>query len=167
MRALGRIVRVGLLVAVVGVGLVLLGRLVVNVAGGEPVLTGLNEATERGGCPGTPNCVSSFATTEDHAIDPIACDADGATATAAFADAIEEVGDVERTGDRSWIVYSRLLRFPDDVRIQPSTRGIEVYSASRLGAGDLGVNRRRVEQVREQLAQHPRCGAPEGTTSGG
>lgn len=157
---LGRIVRIGLLVAAVAVGLVLLGRLVVSVAGGEPVLTGLNQNAERGGCPGTPNCVSSVATTEDHEIEPIACDADGATAVAAFADAIEEVGDVERTGDQSWIVYSRLLRFPDDVRIQPSARGIEVYSASRLGAGDLGVNRRRVEQLRELLGEDPRCGAP-------
>ena len=72
----------------------------VGVAGGEPVLTGLNQSAERGGCPGTPNCVSTFATTEEHAIEPIACDADGPSAVAAFADAIEEVGDVERTGEQ-------------------------------------------------------------------
>lgn len=160
---LGRVVRIGLMVAALAVGLVLLGRLVISVAGGgEPVLTGLNPSAERGGCPGTPNCVSSYATTEDHAIEPIACDADGATAVAAFADAIETLGNVERTGERSWIVYSDLMRFPDDVRIEPSPRGLEVYSASRLGAGDLGVNRNRVERLRELLAEDPRCGATSG-----
>jgi uncharacterized protein (DUF1499 family) len=163
---LGRVVRTALVAAAVAVGLVLVGRVLVGVAGGSTVLTGLNEDAERGGCPGTPNCVSSFATTEDHAIDPIACVADGATAVVAFADAIEEVGDVQRTGDRSWVVFSRLLRFPDDVNIRPSQRGIEVYSASRLGSGDLGVNRRRIERVRDLVAEDPRCGAAGDATGG-
>ncbi len=50
---------------------------------------------------------------------------------------------------------SRLLRFVDDVEFLLGERGIEVRSASRLGHSDFGVNRERVEQLRQRLAQQP------------
>lgn len=156
-RLVGRIVRIALGVALVLAAILFLGRLVVGVVGGEPGMLGLNPGAERGGCPGTPNCVSSYAQTPEHAIDPIACEADTDTAVAAFADAIDTLRSVERLGDTHWVVYSRLFRFPDDVRISVSERGIEVFSASRLGAGDMGVNRRRIEKLREVLADDERC----------
>lgn len=157
MRLVGRIVRIALGVALVLAAVFFLGRLIVGLVGGEPGMLGLNPQAERGGCPGTPNCVSSYAETPEHAIDPIACEADTDTAIAAFADAIDTLPDVERLGDTHWVVYSRIFRFPDDVRIQVSERGIEVFSASRLGAGDMGVNRNRVERMRELLAEDERC----------
>lgn len=49
---------------------------------------------------------------------------------------------------------SRLLRFVDDVEFLLGPQAIEVRSASRVGHSDLGVNRARVEQLREQL-RHP------------
>ncbi len=157
MRLVGRIVRIALGVALVLAAVFFLGRLIVGVVGGEPGMLGLNPQAERGGCPGTPNCVSTYAETPEHAIDPIACEADTDTAIAAFADAIDTLPDVERLGDTHWVVYSRIFRFPDDVRIQVSERGIEVFSASRLGSGDMGVNRNRVEHLRELLAEDERC----------
>lgn len=48
---------------------------------------------------------------------------------------------------------SRLLRFVDDVEFLLGPQAIEVRSASRLGHSDLGVNRARLEQLREQLSQ--------------
>lgn len=157
MNLLGRIVRVGLVVALVLAAAFFIGRFVVSLVGAQPGMLGLNPNAERGGCPGTPNCVSSYAETPEHEIDPIACEASTETAIAAFADAIETLPDIERLGDTHWVVYSRIFRFPDDVRIEVSGRGIEVFSASRLGSGDLGVNRRRVEQLRELIAEDPRC----------
>ena len=157
MRLLGRVVRIGLGAALVLAAVFFIGRLVVGVVGGSPGMLGLNPQAERGGCPGTPNCVSSYAETPEHEIDPIECEADTATAIAAFADAIDTLPDVERLGETHWVVYSRIFRFPDDVRIRVSQRGIEVFSASRLGAGDLGVNRRRVEYLRDVLAEDERC----------
>lgn len=157
MKLLGNMVRYGLVAAVVCAGVFFLGRFVVSVVASDPIMLGMNASTERGGCPGTPNCVSSYATTEDHAIEPIACPAPGDIAIAAFADAIDTLPDVERRGDTAWVVYSRIFRFPDDVTIDISDRGIEVYSASRLGSGDLGVNRRRVEMLRDLLEDDPRC----------
>lgn len=46
---------------------------------------------------------------------------------------------------------SRILRYVDDVEFLLGPQAIEVRSASRLGYSDLGANRARVEQLREQL----------------
>jgi len=52
---------------------------------------------------------------------------------------------------------SRLLKFVDDVEFwfDPASNVIQVRSASRIGRSDMGVNRKRVEAVREALAQSP------------
>lgn len=157
MKVLESVVRIALGVALVVAAVFFLGRLIVGFVGGQPALLGMNPAAERGGCPGTPNCVSSYASTPEHAIEPIACDASSETAIEVFADAISTLPDVDRRTTTSWVVYSRIFRFPDDVTIQTSERGIEVYSASRLGAGDLGVNRRRIETLRDIVEDDPRC----------
>lgn len=157
MKQLWKFVKILVAIGLVAVALLLVGRLVVSVAGREPFDFGLDESAERGGCPGTPNCVSTYAETVEHAIDPIQCDADTATAIAVFTDAIETLPDVEQTGPQSWVVYSRIMRFPDDVRIDVTNRGIEVISASRLGSSDLGVNRRRVEYLRDLVTADERC----------
>lgn len=147
---------------VIGIGLalvalLLVGRLAVGLAGREPFDFGLDADAERGGCSGTPNCVSTYAQTTEHTIEPIACDADTPTAIAVFTAAIGTLPDVEQTGPQSWVAYSRIMRFPDDIRIDVTRRGIEVISASRLGSSDLGVNRRRVEHLRELVAADERC----------
>jgi uncharacterized protein (DUF1499 family) len=48
---------------------------------------------------------------------------------------------------------TRWLRFVDDAEflLDPATRVIEVRSQSRLGSGDFGVNRRRIEALRRKL----------------
>jgi uncharacterized protein (DUF1499 family) len=50
-------------------------------------------------------------------------------------------------------VTSRLFRFVDDLEVLhvPSTLRIDVRSASRVGYSDLGVNRARVESLRDAL----------------
>jgi len=51
---------------------------------------------------------------------------------------------------------SRLFGFVDDVEflIDAERHVLHVRSASRMGYSDLGVNRRRVEQIRQQFAIH-------------
>ncbi len=48
---------------------------------------------------------------------------------------------------------TRLLKYTDDVEFwfDAAQRVVQVRSASRLGHGDLGVNRARVEAIRAQL----------------
>ena len=50
---------------------------------------------------------------------------------------------------------SRVFRFVDDLELllDPATGIVAVRSASRTGYSDLGVNRRRVEALREKLTQ--------------
>jgi uncharacterized protein (DUF1499 family) len=49
---------------------------------------------------------------------------------------------------------SLVFRFVDDVEflIDPTARAIHFRSASRAGRSDFGVNRRRMEAIREALA---------------
>lgn len=157
MKQLWKFLRIVIGIGLVLVALLFVGRLAVSLAGREPFEFGLDPDAELGGCSGTPNCVSTYAQTTEHAIEPIACDADTSTAIAVFTDAIGMMPDVERTGPQSWVAYSRVMRFPYDVRIDVTRRGIEVISASRLGSSDLGVNRRRVEHLRELVAADERC----------
>ena len=52
---------------------------------------------------------------------------------------------------------SRLMKFVDDVEFwyDPAAQVIQVRSASRVGKGDMGVNRKRIEAVRAALAAAP------------
>jgi uncharacterized protein (DUF1499 family) len=141
----------------VTVALVLLGRTLVGIAGERQLLTGLTSEGTRGGCPSTNNCVSSLAAQAPWQIDPIECPGDPGAAHAVFMRVILELDRVEQIDDRTFVTYSRVLGFPDDVVIEPSARGLEVASSSRLGAGDLGVNRRRVEQLTIAVARDVAC----------
>jgi uncharacterized protein (DUF1499 family) len=108
-------------------------------------------------CPASPNCVSSEEGADaEHAIAPLAVPPDHppAEALAALEAAIarEPRTAVLHRGDAFLHVTYRtaLLRFVDDVtfRVDPEAGVIHVRSASRVGQGDLGVNRRRVEALR-------------------
>jgi uncharacterized protein (DUF1499 family) len=50
---------------------------------------------------------------------------------------------------------SRIFRFVDDLELMRSEDGdrVDVRSASRTGYGDMGVNRERVEKLREALVK--------------
>jgi uncharacterized protein (DUF1499 family) len=115
-------------------------------------------------CPATPNCVSSQADWSDarHYVAALPL-VDGVEASRDRLLAILE--ELPRTRiERREPAYlhvtfrSALFRFVDDVEflIVDSTRAIHVRSASRLGRGDLGVNRRRVEEIRRRLENTPR-----------
>jgi len=47
---------------------------------------------------------------------------------------------------------SRIFRFVDDVDLQLEGRVVQIRSASRTGYSDLGVNRRRVDEIRRAFA---------------
>jgi uncharacterized protein (DUF1499 family) len=105
-------------------------------------------------CPSSPNCVSTQASDERHAIAPFQYRKSRPEAKEALKAVI---GSLPRTRlvkeDEFYLHYeftSLLLRFVDDVEFlfEDETQTIHFRSASRIGYGDLGVNRRRMEQVR-------------------
>jgi uncharacterized protein (DUF1499 family) len=108
-------------------------------------------------CPDQPNCVSSEAQDPGHAVAPMQLAGHSDTEWA-------EIRAVVSGLPRSRIVTatdqylhatlkSRFFGFIDDLelKLDPQTKRIDIRSASRSGSYDLGVNRRRVEDLRKQL----------------
>jgi len=107
-----------------------------------------------GPCPSSPNCVSSQSSDDAHRISPL-------TYSGPAADAMKKLTVVIQTFPRTSVITvsdsylyaeftSTLFRFVDDVEfvIDDDAKVIHVRSASRLGTSDLGVNRKRVEEIR-------------------
>ncbi|MEB3229203.1 MAG: DUF1499 domain-containing protein [Synechocystis sp.] len=111
-------------------------------------------------CPDSPNCVSSQAPMGDkeHYIAPLTYDSERQTAKETIVKILSVVprtSIVEQTDDYLRAEStSRLMGFVDDLEFYfpPNKTVIEWRSASRLGESDLGVNRRRLEQIRLALA---------------
>lgn len=110
-------------------------------------------------CPDRPNCVCSRADAPArNRVEPIAVSGDPA---AAFAKLREIVAALPRTTvefateDRFHAVCRTRLGFADDLeaRLDAQAGVVHVRSASRLGYHDMGVNRKRVEALRRQLAE--------------
>ncbi|MFW5689709.1 MAG: DUF1499 domain-containing protein [Spirochaetota bacterium] len=106
-------------------------------------------------CPSSPNCVTSYAQDEPHAIDPLPLpDVRPMETLRAVVEAMPRTTIVTEDDDYMHVVYrSRIFRFADDVEflIDEDAQVIHVRSASRVGYGDMGVNRNRVESIREQM----------------
>ncbi len=106
------------------------------------------------GCPATPNCVVSQSADEEHAIAPISYSSDRTTARQNLIDILGVVPRtkiVEQSDDYVLAESeSRLMGFVDDTEFYLPTgeKVIHVRAAARLGESDLGVNRRRLEQMR-------------------
>jgi uncharacterized protein (DUF1499 family) len=108
-------------------------------------------------CPSSPNCVISQGGDETHHIQPITYNGDRDAARSLL---IKVLGVVPRTEivaqTDDYIrakATSRLMGFVDDVEFYfPKDEPIiHLRSAARLGESDLGVNRRRLEQIRLAL----------------
>lgn len=107
-------------------------------------------------CPSSPNCVSSQASPNDkrHFIDPIVYTGEKQEALHTL---VEIIQSMERTkitlSADSYLraeFSSSLMGFVDDVEFYFSEQAlIHVRSASRKGYGDLGVNRKRIERIRD------------------
>lgn len=108
-------------------------------------------------CPASPNCVSSCEKDADHFVAPIDYMVPRQNAREAV---IRIIGDFPRTRiitDRDNYIHaefrSEIFRFVDDVEFffDEEKPVIHVRSASRIGYSDLGVNRKRMENIRERF----------------
>jgi uncharacterized protein (DUF1499 family) len=104
-------------------------------------------------CPDSPNCVSTDANDREHRMEAL-------PVRGSAREAIEKIKAVVASLPRTKVVdeseiylrvefTSALFRFVDDVEFlidEPAAK-IHFRSASRVGRGDLGANRRRMEQI--------------------
>lgn len=110
-----------------------------------------------------PNWVASVASDASHQVDPFLVDGTPAATLETIEAVVTEqprTRIVEQTDDRIRAEFRSLVfRFVDDVEFVVSNERVEVLSASRLGYSDLGVNRRRVELLRDRFETHSRMTA--------
>lgn len=145
----------GLVVLVAGVTVVFLGMgLYSNSGQAQGLASGLLAP-----CPNKPNCVSSEnITSEKHAINPIPLSSiQGDQPLLKVKEVIELLGGKVSHADDVYLsgtFTSDLFGFVDDVefRLDKAAGQLHVRSASRVGYSDLGVNRKRMDQIRQLLS---------------
>ena len=91
-------------------------------------------------------------------IAPLALKGDGPATIARIKAIVEGMDGAKVVKSDPGYLYAqfttKLMKYVDDVEFwfDPGAKVIQVRSASRVGRGDLGVNRKRVEAVRAALA---------------
>ncbi|MFN7142672.1 MAG: DUF1499 domain-containing protein [Myxococcota bacterium] len=116
---------------------------------------GGNSAPYVAKCPATPNCVSTADGPEDpvHHAEPLRFEGDVGAAKARMKDIVLAMPRTALVAESDtglrFTSTSRVFRFVDDVDIVfvPETGTVAYRSASRVGRGDMGVNRKRMEAV--------------------
>lgn len=113
-------------------------------------------------CPSSPNCVSSRSDDARHRVEPLSL---AGNVDAAWLALKEQVAALPRTRivEQSPLYVraecrSALFGFVDDLELllDREAARIQVRSASRTGYGDMGVNRRRIEELRRARPRAPR-----------
>lgn len=106
-------------------------------------------------CPGSPNCVSSQAANERNRIAPLVFNGDPGAAFARLKRVLSGRSDTIIVDDLPDYlrVELRTILFVDDGEflLDRTNNVIHVRSASRLGYSDLGKNRSRIEEIRNQF----------------
>ncbi len=122
-------------------------------------------------CPDSPNCVSTKAKDEAHGVPPIETSLTKKETQKRILDIIASLPRthvVTQSEDYLHVEFTSLLfRFVDDVEFFFAEENGKIHfrSASRLGRSDLGVNRKRMEGIRERFATASENPPDESTTS--
>lgn len=104
-------------------------------------------------CPATPNCAASQSGDAQQRLDPIPYSGSTAAARQRLLEIIRSAPRTEivaETPTYLGVVYrSKLFGFPDDVEFvfDEERRVIDFRSAARVGKGDMGVNRARMQSI--------------------
>lgn len=110
-------------------------------------------------CPSSPNCVSSDARDERHAIPPLPLQSNAAENWQQARAAVLSLPRTKLVEETDHYLHaecrSSFLGFVDDLELElrPDDRMIAVRSAARRGYYDFGVNRRRLEKLRALLRE--------------
>jgi uncharacterized protein (DUF1499 family) len=101
-----------------------------------------------------PNWVSSQVDAGDsHYVAPIKAGSDAMARLAGVIGRYPRARVVEQKGNYLYAEFSTaLMGYTDDVEFHFDGKAVQVRSSSRLGIRDFNVNRKRVEELRAQLA---------------
>ena len=106
-------------------------------------------------CPDTPNCLcSEYKVDVDHYVEPLGISEQKAPEVLSrLKTVILRMGgsiNVEKADYLAATFTSSIFRFVDDleIRVDPDKNQVQLRSASRVGRGDGGVNRKRIERLK-------------------
>ena len=122
-----------------------------NLTGERPSNLGVKDG-QLTACPGTPNCVNSQSDDPQSKIEPLP--AKSIAEIKQVVEGMERTTILEETDNYLYAEFqSKLMGYVDDVEfyLDSAANAVQVRSASRLGKSDLGVNRKRVEEIRSKL----------------
>lgn len=122
-----------------------------NFAGKRPNNLGVKDG-KLAACPGSPNCVNSQSDDAQSKIEPLP--AVSIAEIKRVVEGMERTTIIESTDNYLYAEFkSKLMGFVDDVEfyLDSGANVVHVRSASRLGQSDLGVNRQRIEAIRNKL----------------
>ena len=135
--------------------------------GSAPTDLGVRQGKLKG-LSATDNSVSSQADLyPDHpqrtysSIAPLALRGDGPSTIAKLKTIVQGMEGAKLVSSAPDYLYAQyttpLMKYVDDVEFwfDPSSNAIQARSASRIGKGDMGLNRKRIETVRAALAAAP------------
>lgn len=110
-------------------------------------------------CANSPNCVSSADQRQKFTIAPLPYAGDWEAARQRLVEILNRVPRTQVTVKKERYIHaecrSRIFGFVDDLSFyfDPQEPVIQVRSAARSGYSDLGVNRKRVEEIRQMWMQ--------------
>ncbi|NVM17550.1 MAG: DUF1499 domain-containing protein [Candidatus Lokiarchaeota archaeon] len=109
-------------------------------------------------CPNTPNCVSTQATDEKHKIDPIQYSGSLSEAKKNMLKIINSLKRSKIITDKEKYIHvefrTATFKFVDDVEFlfNDKEKIIHFRSRARLGYSDMGVNRKRMNNIKNMYA---------------
>lgn len=149
--------RMSLVITAVAVVGFFLMRWLIQQASALPPNVGV-ENSRLAPCPDSPNCVSTLADDADQRMEPLPLSGDPAAAMDEIETAVQQMPRAQiitRSDNYLHAEFrSALWGFVDDVEflLDEDAGFIHFRSAARLGYSDMGVNRSRMEEIQQQLA---------------
>ena len=118
----------------------------------KPAVTGVLDGKLRP-CPARPNCVCSEYAEEPSFVQPFRFTAPPEEAWQRMRELLQKQGgriEEERVDYLRFTFATKVFRFVDDLELRIDERNglIHMRSASRVGFSDMGLNRKRVENLR-------------------
>jgi uncharacterized protein (DUF1499 family) len=110
-------------------------------------------------CPDSPNCISSQGSDSAYTVEPLTCDSEAEKIIADLKVVVGSMKGATIVSESAAYLHvefqSDVFRFIDDVEfmVDDMAKVVHVRSASRVGYYDFGVNRRRVEKIRQAWNQ--------------
>jgi len=138
--------------------ILLFGSILSSCSDEKPLHIGVRES-KLTPCPDSPNCVSSQGSDNACTVAPLTYDSEAGKVIADLKVVVGSMKGVTIVSESAAYLHvefqSDFFRFIDDVEfvVDDAAKVVHVRSASRVGYYDLGVNRRRVEKIRQAWNQ--------------